>query len=114
MTTAAEESLHVEPANGLEGDVAVPGDKSLSHRALLFGALADGRSEISRFGTSADTLSTASVLRQLGVSIEVDGERAIVDGVGVRGLRGSGRAARLRQRGNADPARGGDPRRPGG
>lgn len=90
MPTVAEESHHVEPASGLEGDVAVPGDKSLSHRALLLGALAEGRSQISRFGASADTLSTASVLRQLGVSINVDGELATIDGVGVRGLCATG------------------------
>ncbi|MGI9658770.1 MAG: 3-phosphoshikimate 1-carboxyvinyltransferase, partial [Gaiellaceae bacterium] len=87
MADAGDSSVYVEPAQGLEGDVAVPGDKSLSHRALLFGALADGQSEIRRFGSSADTLSTASVLRQLGVGVVVDGDAASVEGVGVRGLR---------------------------
>ena len=86
MMSTEEDSVHVEPAQGLQGDVGVPGDKSLSHRALLFGALADGRSEIRRFGSSADTLSTASVLRQLGVEVDVEGDVATINGVGVRGL----------------------------
>lgn len=88
----AEESLHVEPANALAGDVGVPGDKSLSHRALLLGALAEGRSEFRGFGAAADTLSTASVLRQLGVDVRVDGETATVEGAGMRGLRAPGEA----------------------
>ncbi len=89
MSKKTDTAVFVEPAQGLEGDVAVPGDKSISHRALLLGALADGRSEIRGFGSSADTLSTASVLRQLGVEVRIDGEVAIVEGVGVRGLKPS-------------------------
>ena len=87
MTGETAPAVHVEPASGLRGDVSVPGDKSISHRALLIGALADGRSEIQGFGGSADTLATASALRALGVSVDVDGERVRVDGVGLRGLR---------------------------
>ena len=89
MATGTETALHIEPGNGLQGDVGVPGDKSLSHRSLLFAALAEGRSEIRRFGTSADTLSTASVLGQLGVGVQVEHDTAKVDGVGLRGLRAS-------------------------
>lgn len=87
MSKTADGTRLVEPCHGLEGDVAVPGDKSISHRALLLGALADGQSEIRGFGRSADTLSTASVLRQLGVDIRVEGDVATLEGVGVRGLR---------------------------
>ena len=46
---------HVEPARALEGHVALPGDKSISHRALLLGAIADGETRISAFGRSGDT-----------------------------------------------------------
>ncbi len=87
MPSRTDSLRRIEPAHGLEGDVAVPGDKSISHRSLLLGALADGRSEIKRFGSSADTTSTASVLRQLGVDARIDGDLATVDGVGVRGLK---------------------------
>jgi 3-phosphoshikimate 1-carboxyvinyltransferase len=80
----------IEPAVSLRGDVAVPGDKSISHRALLLGAVADGESEFTGFGASEDTLSTAAAVRALGVDAEVDGARAHVRGVGLRGLRSPG------------------------
>jgi 3-phosphoshikimate 1-carboxyvinyltransferase len=78
----------VEPAAALVGDVAVPGTKSISHRALLFGAIADGTSEIRRFGWAGDTESTVNALRALGVVVD-DANRDIVrvEGVGLRGLR---------------------------
>ena len=52
--------MKVEPAAALVGDVAVPGTKSISHRALLFGAIAEGTSEIRNFGWAGDTESTVS------------------------------------------------------
>ena len=58
--------MRVEPAASVEGDVAVPGDKSISHRALLLGSIAAGESEIDGFGVSKDTLSTAAAVRVLG------------------------------------------------
>jgi len=79
--------LTIEPAAALVGDVAVPGTKSISHRALLFGAIADGESEIRRVGWSGDVESTARALRALGVRVEADGDDARVTGVGLRGLR---------------------------
>jgi 3-phosphoshikimate 1-carboxyvinyltransferase len=77
----------VEPAVSLRGDIAVPGDKSISHRALLFGAVADGESRFTGFGASADTLSNADAMRSLGAEVEVDGDIVRVGGVGLRGLR---------------------------
>src|SRR3954463_1368228 len=79
--------LTIEPAAALVGDVAVPGTKSISHRALLFGAIADGVSEIRGVGWSGDVESTATALRALGVRVEADGDDARVTGVGLRGLR---------------------------
>ncbi len=78
--------MRVEPVSALRGDLAVPGDKSISHRALLVGALADGESEIRGFGASADTLATAAALRKLGTQVEIAGETARVTGAGLRGL----------------------------
>jgi 3-phosphoshikimate 1-carboxyvinyltransferase len=78
--------MRVEPAVSLRGDLAVPGDKSISHRALLLGAIAEGESELTGFGTSADTLATADAVGALGAEVEVDGERVRVVGVGLRGL----------------------------
>jgi 3-phosphoshikimate 1-carboxyvinyltransferase len=64
----------------------VPGDKSISHRALLFGALADGPVEISGLGLGGDNVSTVAALRALGVPIAQAGTDVRVDGVGFAGL----------------------------
>src|ERR671931_2549266 len=56
-------TVAVEPAASLRGDLAVPGDKSISHRALLLGAIAEGESSIMGLGISADTLATVAAVR---------------------------------------------------
>jgi 3-phosphoshikimate 1-carboxyvinyltransferase len=71
----------------LKGTVAVPGDKSVSHRALLLASLADGEATIDNLAPGADVRSTARVLGQLGVKIELGSRRAQVRGVGLHGLR---------------------------
>jgi len=78
---------HSGAGGPLHGSVAVPGDKSISHRALMLAAIAEGRSHVRGFLEGEDTRATAAVLAQLGVRIETpsDGER-IVHGVGLRGL----------------------------
>lgn len=78
--------MRVEPAATLDGHFAVPGDKSVSHRALLLGAIADGTTVIRGFGRSADTESTLNAVRALGVQVDEDGDELIVYGVGLRGL----------------------------
>lgn len=72
----------------LRGEIAVPGDKSISHRAILLAALADGASPIDGFLEGADTRATAAIFGELGVRIDApaDGVR-IVHGVGIDGLR---------------------------
>jgi 3-phosphoshikimate 1-carboxyvinyltransferase len=79
--------VNVEPAAGLEGHFAVPGDKSVSHRSLLLGAISDGDTVVRGFGRSADTLSTLGAVRALGVEVDDDGDVLTVHGVGLRGLR---------------------------
>ena len=76
----------IEPAAALEGHFAVPGDKSISHRALLLGAIGDGETRIRGFGRSADTESTLAAVRALGADVH-DAETVTVGGVGLRGLR---------------------------
>jgi 3-phosphoshikimate 1-carboxyvinyltransferase len=71
----------------LRGSCRVPGDKSISHRALLFGALTDGIVEANGLGLGGDNLSTAAALRALGVDVQIDGSDARVHGVGFAGLR---------------------------
>ncbi len=79
-----------QPVASLQGNVVVPGDKSVSHRSMMLSAIAEGTSHIRGFLEGEDTRATAAVLAQLGVSIEAPsaGER-IVRGVGLHGLRGS-------------------------
>jgi len=78
--------MRVEPAVRLEGHFAVPGDKSISHRALLFGAVSDGDTVVRGFGRSGDTLSTLAAVRALGVQVDDDGDELVVHGAGLRGL----------------------------
>lgn len=80
-----------QPADSLQGELSIPGDKSLSHRAVILASLADGVTEITGFLPGADNLATLNAMRQLGVSIEHDADFSIVKvtGVGLRGLRGS-------------------------
>ena len=78
----------MEPAGALAGHIAVPGDKSISHRALLVGALAEGETHVRGFGRSADTESTLEAVHALGVQVaELGGDELLVHGVGLRGLR---------------------------
>jgi len=82
--------MEIRPVAAVRGDIAVPGDKSISHRALLVGAIADGESEIEGFGASKDTLSTLAAVRALGAGVVVRGEHVRVEGAGLRGLRQPG------------------------
>lgn len=70
----------------VRGTVRVPGDKSISHRALIFASLATGESRVRGLLQSADVASTATVLRQLGVSIPELSDDFVIDGKGLRGL----------------------------
>jgi 3-phosphoshikimate 1-carboxyvinyltransferase len=80
--------MKVEPAGALVGHIAVPGDKSISHRALLLGALTDGETRVRGFGRSGDTESTLAAVRALGVEVEEEGDdELVVHGLGLRGLR---------------------------
>jgi 3-phosphoshikimate 1-carboxyvinyltransferase len=78
--------MRVEPVPALVGHVGVPGDKSISHRALLVAGLCEGETRISGFGRSADTEATIAASRALGVVVEELGVDELV--VGGRGLRG--------------------------
>jgi 3-phosphoshikimate 1-carboxyvinyltransferase len=80
--------MRVEPAVAVVGHVAVPGDKSISHRAVLIGSICEGETRVTGFGRSGDTQATVDAMRELGVEIEWVGEdELIVHGVGLRGLR---------------------------
>ncbi|ABO49685.1 3-phosphoshikimate 1-carboxyvinyltransferase [Desulforamulus reducens MI-1] len=80
--------LVINPVKKLRGNVSVPGDKSISHRAVMVGALAQGITEVSNFLMGEDCLATVKCLRAMGVSIEgpTNGKLKIY-GVGLQGLR---------------------------
>lgn len=81
-------SLAAEPSRALAGTMRVPGDKSISHRALIFGALAVGETRITGLLEGEDVLATAETMRRLGATVTRRGEGEwTVRGVGVGGLR---------------------------
>ena len=80
--------MKVEPATAMRGHIAVPGDKSISHRAVLLGAIGDGETIVSGFGRSGDTEATIAAVRALGATVhEEDVDTLRVEGAGLRGLR---------------------------
>ena len=79
-------NIKINKNNSLKGEITVPGDKSISHRAVMFGALASGKTEISGFLPGADCLSTISCFRKMGISIEQHNDRVTVQGKGLHGL----------------------------
>lgn len=89
MSAVAEPpSWRVSPTATVHGRLRVPGDKSVSHRALMLGGIAHGETRIDGFLDSEDCLATLAALRALGVQIERPAQReVVVQGVGLRGLR---------------------------
>jgi len=80
----------VAAGGALRGRIRVPGDKSISHRAIMLGAIADGVTEISGFLQGADSLATLRAFREMGVPIEGPDEGCVrIEGVGLHGLRAS-------------------------
>lgn len=73
--------------NALKGEVTIPGDKSISHRAVMFGALAEGTTEVTNFLQGADCLSTIDCFRKLGIEIENTEEHILIHGKGLHGLK---------------------------
>lgn len=80
-------NINITKSAGLRGELAIPGDKSISHRAIMFGALADGTTEITNFLQGADCLSTISCFQAMGVEIENRTDRVLIHGVGLHGLK---------------------------
>ena len=75
--------------SALRGEIVPPGDKSISHRALILGSLANGKSVVQDFLVSDDTISTANAMRSLGIPIEIHGTQVQIYGNGVHGLKES-------------------------
>lgn len=78
--------MEIKKQTSLRGEIAVPGDKSISHRAVMFGSLAEGTTKITHFLNGADCLSTISCFRKMGINIEQHASEILVHGKGLHGL----------------------------
>ena len=86
-------SFSISPGGTLQGSMQVPGDKSISHRSIIFGAIAQGTTTVSHFLQGEDCLATLRAFKNMGVSIEgpIDNQ-VIIHGVGLKGLHSPGDA----------------------
>lgn len=88
MSTQPLQNRTIKPAQSLRGEVKVPGDKSISHRSIMFGSLAEGITRVSGFLMGEDNLSTWKAFESMGVSIRHTGETSLeIEGVGLDGLK---------------------------
>lgn len=71
---------------GLKGEITIPGDKSISHRSIMFGSLAEGITEVHGFLNSADCISSMNCFRQMGINIEYNNDTVLIHGKGLHGL----------------------------
>ena len=78
--------MSIQKINPLRGEIEIPGDKSISHRAIMFGSLAKGITEVTHFLQGADCLSTISCFQKMGISIENTPEKILIHGKGLHGL----------------------------
>ncbi len=78
--------MNIQRSNGLKGEVKIPGDKSISHRAVMLGALAKGTTKITDFLQGADCLSTMECFRRMGIQIHNTSGEVLVHGQGLHGL----------------------------
>ena len=79
-------SITIQPASSVKGEIAVPGDKSISHRSVMLGAIANGVTTVKGFLRGEDNMATMGAFRAMGVRIDDDGEAVIIHGQGLHGL----------------------------
>ncbi|MDD2973373.1 MAG: 3-phosphoshikimate 1-carboxyvinyltransferase, partial [Lachnospiraceae bacterium] len=78
--------MQLQKVNGLKGELQIPGDKSISHRSIMFGSLSEGITEVTHFLHGADCLSTIDCFRKMGISIEDTPHKIVIHGKGLHGL----------------------------
>lgn len=78
--------MFIKPIKKIKGEIFVPGDKSISHRAVMIGAIANGKTTIKNFLPSADCLATVSCFSKLGIEIQGRGKQIVIKGKGLKGL----------------------------
>lgn len=87
MVAVSRQQFRVQPGGRLSGRIRVPGDKSISHRSIMLGSIAEGKTEISGFLEGEDSLATLKAFRSMGVQIEgPDNGKVVIHGVGLHGL----------------------------
>jgi 3-phosphoshikimate 1-carboxyvinyltransferase len=102
MSAVAPRRYLVQPVARVHGELRVPGDKSISHRALMLGGIAEGRTEVTGFLESEDCLATLAALRALGLKIDRPGPSQVsVHGAGLAGLRAPAAALDMGNAGTA-------------
>src|SRR6059058_1101641 len=79
---SSEESVTIHPAKSLSGSVRLPGDKSISHRYAMLGAIAEGTTKLENYSTGADCASTLGCVRTLGVEWERTDASVVIQGHG--------------------------------
>lgn len=72
--------------SGLSGKIDIPGDKSISHRSIMFGAMAEGKTTVTNYLMGADCINTIACFKALGINIELDEEKVVIHGKGFNGL----------------------------
>ncbi len=80
-------SKKIKPIKKVEGDIVLPGDKSISHRAVMISSIAEGDSKIENFLNAEDCVATVNSFKKMGVEIEIKDNAIIVKGVGLKGLK---------------------------
>src|SRR5580692_8683335 len=99
---ATRRKFEAQPARSVSGTMAVPGDKSTSHRALMLSGVAEGTSEVTGFLASEDCLASLTAMRALGVPIDRPSPtQVVIHGVGLRGLHDAGFALDMGNAGTA-------------
>lgn len=80
------QSYTVQSAQGVRGEIRVPGDKSISHRSIMFGSIANGITKVTGFLRGEDALATLEAFRAMGIRVDDDGETLTIHGKGLHGL----------------------------
>jgi 3-phosphoshikimate 1-carboxyvinyltransferase len=79
-------TITIRPAASVKGEITVPGDKSISHRSIMLGAIANGTTTVRGFLRGGDNMATMGAFRAMGVRIDDDGETVVIQGRGLHGL----------------------------
>jgi 5-enolpyruvylshikimate-3-phosphate synthase len=85
------------PGDFLRGSIKVPGDKSISHRSIMLGSIANGVTNVSGFLEGEDSLATLNAFKDMGVKIEREGSNVVINGVGNEWLKTLFKATKFRQ-----------------